>query len=248
MKHLFRAGALLVVVLLLVFVGLRVMPVPASLEEYGFHPQETQENTEMWASLPIQYANSSTCLDCHQDKYTEWLTSKHSTVNCENCHGPTKEHLETGAPLILDTSRELCGLCHAKLVARPSNFPQVDMDEMGGEADCTTCHNPHDPRAGIPSQVPHDLEGRTDCQVCHAPHEPLVHIPPQIPHSLEGRTDCLLCHNSDELSKTAPPGIPHNLEGRANCLTCHNEGGIKPFPESHAGRTSDTCLNCHRSK
>jgi hypothetical protein len=28
----------------------------------------------------------------------------------------------------VDTSRELCGLCHAQLISRPSNFPQVDIE------------------------------------------------------------------------------------------------------------------------
>jgi nitrate/TMAO reductase-like tetraheme cytochrome c subunit len=45
----------------------------------------------------------------------------------------------------------------------------------------------------------------------------------------------------------APPAIPHDLAGRDNCLTCHNpDGGIKPAPRDHAGRTNDTCQACHK--
>jgi hypothetical protein len=29
---------------------------------------------------------------------------------------------------------------------------------------------------------------------------------------------------------------------------CHSSGGIKPLPEDHVGRTTTTCLNCHRSE
>ena len=226
MKHLFRAGALLLAVLILAVVVLRVIPTPAFLEEFGFHSRNIEKDTEEWASLPIQYVSSSICLDCHQDKYSIWEQGDHKTVNCENCHGPATAHLET------------------------SNFPQVNMEEMGGQAECATCHDPHDPRAGMPPQVPHTLEGRTDCQVCHNPqkHEPWVEPPPQIPHTLEGRTECLSCHGPQELRGATLPLIPHTLEGRTNCLVCHNAGGIKPFPEDHAGRTSVTCLNCHRSK
>ena len=48
-------------------------------------------------------------------------------------------------------------------------------------------------------------------------------------------------------STVAAPAIPHDLAGRDNCLMCHNpEGGMKPAPADHAGRTNDTCQACHR--
>ncbi len=230
------------------FVGLRVMPIPASLMKYGFHPKNIEENVSEWANLPVQFASSSVCVDCHQDKYGMWEKGDHRTVNCENCHGPAMAHLETGTRPIVDTSRELCGLCHSKLISRPRDFPQVDMEEMGGHEECITCHDPHEPRAGMPPQVPHALEGRTECQSCHGSHEPWITPPPEIPHTMEGRTECLSCHGSQELRGANLPRIPHTLEGRTNCLMCHNTSAIKPFPEDHVGRTSATCLNCHRSE
>lgn len=47
------------------------------------------------------------------------------------------------------------------------------------------------------------------------------------------------------ISPGVPP-IPHTLEGRDDCLMCHAEGGFKPFPADHDGRTSDTCRTCHQ--
>lgn len=246
MTHLKRAGALLALVLLFVFVGLRVFPAPDFLVKYGFHPRDIKKDTEKWASLPVQFASSSACVNCHQDKYRMWEKGDHRTVSCENCHGPAIAHLEKGAKLTVDTSRELCATCHARLISRPRNFPQVDMQEMGANAECRTCHDPHEPRAGMPPQVPHPLEGRTECQSCHGPHEPWVEPPPQMPHTLEGRTECLSCHGPGELRGAKLPHIPHTLEGRANCLTCHNTGAIKPFPSDHIGRTSITCTTCHQ--
>lgn len=246
MKHLVRAGIVLLALLVFIFIGLRVMPVPEFLTEYGFHPRQTEANTEKWASLPIQFASSSVCVDCHQDKHDMWEKGNHRTVNCETCHGPAMAHLETGAPPTVDTARDLCGRCHAKLIARPSNFPQVDMVEMGGDEECITCHNPHEPRAGMPPQVPHVLEGRSECQSCHGPHEPWLLPPPEIPHKLEGRTECLSCHGPQEIRGAKLPRIPHPLEERTNCLLCHNTGAIKPFPEDHVGRTSVTCTTCHQ--
>ena len=43
------------------------------------------------------------------------------------------------------------------------------------------------------------------------------------------------------------PAIPHELAGRDNCLVCHNpDGGVKPAPKDHAGRTNDSCQGCHK--
>ncbi len=248
MGHLARVGVVLSVLVVLVFVVLKVMPTPAFLVEYGFHQQEAEADTEKWASLPIQHVGSSVCIDCHQGKYSEWEKGGHRAVACENCHGPARAHLETRTPETLDTSREFCGLCHAQLISRPSDFPQVDMGEMGGDEACATCHDPHDPRAGMPPEVTHALEERSNCQSCHAPHESLEQLPPKVRHTLEGRTNCESCHGPHGVKGETLPYIPHTLEGRSDCLVCHNPEGIKPVPEDHIGRTSATCMNCHLSK
>ncbi len=248
MKHLVRAGVLLLVVLLFALVGLRMIPVPEFLADYGFHSKDTQGNTEEWASLPVQYVGSSVCNDCHRGEYSMWEGSNHRTVACENCHGPARAHLEESTPETVDTSRELCGLCHTQLISRPKDFAQVDMGEMGGDEVCATCHDPHDPRAGMPPEVPHAMEERSDCESCHAPHEPLVVLPPEVHHTLEGRGDCETCHGPHEVRGEALPHIPHTLEGHADCVVCHSVEGIKPLPEDHIGRTTTTCLNCHRGE
>ena len=246
MRHLVRAGIILALVMIFAVVGFRVIPAPAFLADYGFHSKDAQGDTEKWASLPIEYVGSSVCNDCHRDKHSMWEESNHRTVACENCHGPAKAHLEIRTPETVDYSRGLCGLCHAQLISRPEDFPQVDMGEMGGDEACSTCHDPHDPRAGMPPEVPHAMEERSDCESCHAPHEPLEVLPPEVSHTLEGRGDCDSCHGPHEARGEALPHIPHSLEGRADCLVCHSAQGIKPLPEDHGGRTTTTCLNCHR--
>lgn len=44
----------------------------------------------------------------------------------------------------------------------------------------------------------------------------------------------------------ASPSIKHPLDGRAACLACHGEDRTMPVPDSHAGRTNDTCMECHK--
>jgi hypothetical protein len=191
MEHLVRAGALLLAVLIVVFVVPRAMPIPTFLEDYGFYPKNSEKNAEEWSGLPIQYADSSICNDCHQDKRGIWEKSEHRTVSCETCHGPGQPHMDKRASLTVDTSREFCGLCHARVLARPSDFPQVDLDEHAGQAACITCHNPHDPQ---------------------------VATLPKIPHALEGRSDCLLCHNTGGIE---PFPQDHEERSQDTCLNCH---------------------------
>ncbi len=191
MKHLVRAGALLLAVLVIVFVLPRVLPTPAALEPYGFY--RGGNNAEEWVNQPMQYAEPLLCNECHQDKHGVWQKSRHSTVSCESCHGPGNAHIEGKASLVMDTSREFCGLCHDRLLSRPRGFPQVDLEEHGGQSACVTCHNPHDPRSGALPQIPHILEGRTDCLLCHKAGG----IKP-FPQGHEGRSQdtCLNCHKS----------------------------------------------------
>jgi hypothetical protein len=44
------------------------------------------------------------------------------------------------------------------------------------------------------------------------------------------------------------PKIAHELEGYEDCSSssCHGEGGIKPYPDDHIGRTNDSCQKCHQ--
>jgi hypothetical protein len=193
MKHLTRAGAILGL-LLIVFVLLRLMPPPEELESYGFYRGE--DDSEAWASQPIQYANPLLCQSCHEDKHDTWNESKHSNVSCENCHEPGQSHIEEGTSLIVDISRESCGLCHTKLFSRPSDFPQVDPDKHGGQLECISCHNPHDPQEPRASElplIPHLLDGRSSCLACHDGG----YVKP-FPESHEGRGEdtCLECHES----------------------------------------------------
>jgi hypothetical protein len=44
----------------------------------------------------------------------------------------------------------------------------------------------------------------------------------------------------------AAPAIKHPLDGRAACLACHGEGKARQTPTTHADRTIDTCMECHR--
>lgn len=246
MRHLIRPVALLASVVVIIIIA-RTVPTPEFLDAYGFFSGTAEENFENWADEPWQYIGSAPCSGCHQSQYELWQSADHSVVECENCHGPARNHMQDFDPLSIDPGRGLCVQCHDQLISRPELFPQVDTSVMGGDAECITCHNSHSPRVGIPEIVPHPLDGHEICTDCHASHEPWETTPTQVPHTLEGRTNCLACHGPDELRGDGLPTIPKYMVS-LDCFTCHGHGEelVAGLPEDHAGRPATTCANCHR--
>lgn len=192
---------------------------------------------------------------------------------CTVCHKPL-DVTTVAAPPIPHTlqGRSQCLVCHSTGLASapvaPSEMAALSNDE------CTLCHGPvgqgqiGTPVPGgtpvvkpQPPNIPHTLEGRTDCLQCHGT---LVQLPED--HAGRPVEICTVCHQPGHAtvptpmptpgpsatgtpSATAtpgagrtPPNIPHTLEGRSDCLLCHSS----TLPQSHVGRTSETCTLCHQ--
>ncbi len=143
--HLKRAFTLLAIVII-AFIFVRSIAVPDSFGEYGWYRGDSVGEIR---SLPVEHAGSPTCgeVDCHNTLYSIWSQSRHKTVNCETCHGPSEKHVGNVRimPEPADDSRDFCGLCHYKRVARPDEFPQIDPEIHGENLRCAYCHNPHKP-------------------------------------------------------------------------------------------------------
>ena len=143
--HLKRAVALLVIAII-GFIAVRSVFVPESFEQYGWYRANSVKDN---MNFSIGYAGSASCGEenCHKDLYSTWADSRHKTVNCETCHGPSQNHVTNVRimPEPANDSRAYCGLCHYERAARPSNFPQVDPEIHGENLNCTYCHNPHKP-------------------------------------------------------------------------------------------------------
>lgn len=256
-----RAGAILaalVLVVVAVFVLTRSASLPAFLQDYGFHQTGSghQGNVEEWMGQPLQYLESSYCAACHQASLSRWRESKHSSVGCETCHGPAKAHVEAQASPVVDASREFCALCHATLPSRPGDFPQVDLLEHGGgQPECVTCHDPHDPGITPPALIPHALEGRTDCLLCHDGGS-IRPLPSD--HVGRGNETCLSCHQPAETLAITPTPTPQATPVPTATPTVAPSPSLptpSPTPEPSEGPGSvphpvegrADCLLCHDS-
>ena len=112
---------------------------------YGYH---RLSNIQEWQDFPVKYQGREGCVECHDENIAMLNGSMHSNVECENCHGAGVGHPDDVESLPLNTTRELCLRCHARL-----DLPNTDRGELVSIVDrrhkrrqaCTRCHNPHDP-------------------------------------------------------------------------------------------------------
>ena len=189
-------------------------------------------------------------------------------TDCTICHGPEGVHPFPDGHESFDLT--MCVQCHLPTSAidgaggEPQTTPEAGAMPEAGAPEVTAA--PDQPVGGPPA-IPHSLDGRDNCLACHATGG----LKP-FPANHEGRTadQCRMCHQPATAAEAATagpvtataepaatattavqqpvgiPAVPHPTEGREDCVLCHGEGGVKPYPADHVGRTSDTCLQCHQ--
>ena len=115
---------------------------------YNFH---RASNVQEWKDFPVAYLGSEVCVECHTDKGEKIKSSPHAIIQCENCHGPGKDHPDTEDPatMTIDRSRALCLRCHADLgypdTNRAQSIPEIDPTQHNVDSECVECHDPHNP-------------------------------------------------------------------------------------------------------
>lgn len=118
---------------------------------YGWH---RLGNEEEWKNkiISVKYQGREYCKDCHADKYDSIAKTPHKIIQCENCHGPAREHPSDPPKLAIDKSRALCLRCHYPLPYPTSGRAKIrgiNPDTHNPDVECSTCHNPHNPMEGL---------------------------------------------------------------------------------------------------
>ena len=155
-KHIWRAVFLLIGIAVCSITG-RHFLVPKSFGLQGFYRNDSLGE---YMAKPVIHGGDDSCRSCHQPIFDAKLGGKHATNRCEGCHGPLAKHVKDNAKIanaVVDKSSDICLRCHEKLVARPENFPQIDIKEhlvgngviAAGEPipaeSCIVCHDVHSP-------------------------------------------------------------------------------------------------------
>lgn len=159
-NHVLRPLYVSIVLVALLFIG-RAYVVPSDFGIHGHRPDGKNFTytfyragaVDYWKNISVKYKGRQYCAGCHADKMKEYLSSKHSIIQCENCHGPAMWHPnnppEHKHPMLaINRSRALCLRCHADL-GYPHNprakIKAIDPQEHNPGQACVDCHNPHKP-------------------------------------------------------------------------------------------------------
>ena len=216
------------------FIFVRSLLVPPTFGEFGhYRGAAVAEN----AAKPIKYAGKDACVQCHEDEATLQHKGPHLNVACEDCHGPSAAHIDSGGEVkpVKPQERTYCPYCHTYDGARPDGFPQIDPVTHNADLPCAGCHNPH--AADLPS-VPET------CAACHGRTTRLMAA------SLHASMACTDCHqNTDEHKKAPRATRPTTSLTREACGTCHatgapgHEDAVRVDLAVH--NTKGPCWQCH---
>lgn len=202
------------------------------------------------------YVGSETCRGCHEDQFKRFSRTKHAKLaevsswkgkvqGCESCHGPGKEHVESGDKTKIITFdnknakeiAETCLACHAGRETH-NNFRRGE--HWRNNIGCTDCHAPHGPGADTLKAESITFVGGI---AGDRPNQGTVKMLKQSDPQL-----CISCHNEVKSAFTKP--FHHKvLEGTMNCSDCHNpHGGFESKQTRLASGTDIGCVKCHANK
>lgn len=143
-EHLIRLAALLAAGIVL-FLVVRAALVPDDFGVFGHYRASALETN---AARTPAYAGQAACVECHSDVAETRAPAGHRAIGCESCHGAAARHADDPGAMTppKPASRELCARCHAANTGKPAWYRTVVIQEHAGDAACTDCHKPHDPR------------------------------------------------------------------------------------------------------
>lgn len=144
-KHISRLLLILGSLLVVAYIAKTLLTDP-SFYKYGHFRADSV--TELAAGEPV-YKGSEFCVDCHEQRKSDWQKGAHIKVQCEVCHGVYQGCPENGKAMLPPDTIELCTMCHLAMPSRPAQHPQIVLAEHPfadeEKPQCKTCHNPHAP-------------------------------------------------------------------------------------------------------
>jgi nitrate/TMAO reductase-like tetraheme cytochrome c subunit len=206
------------------------------------------------------------CTSCHQPALPAAGVEAGTTPTTQATSAPAPAATESApatqaapsssAPAIPHdvAGREKCLTCHnpnGGLKPAPPDHANRTEDT------CQVCHKPASAGAGT-AATPEATAGATAEATAQATAQPTVEATAQptaeatAQPTAEATAQPLATTTVAPAQPAAPaagaaPAIPHAVAGRENCLLCHDpNGGRRPAPPDHAGRSAETCQGCHK--
>ena len=187
------------------------------------------------AATASTYVGDDTCVACHESEGQSLSHTLHGKAQnartpsakpnqaCETCHGPGKEHSETGDK--------------TKIRVFTAMAPRAVVDT------CLTCHDRGSHVSWKGSM--HDARNLS-CITCHS-----VHSPKSPDAQLKTATvieTCAKCHKT-EVAKLQRAGHMPLREGKMDCASCHNPHGSTSVRMLKLGNSvNEMCVSCHADR
>jgi DmsE family decaheme c-type cytochrome len=200
------------------------------------------------------FVGDDTCVACHEGEGKSLRTTLHGKAQnartpsartnqaCETCHGPGKEHSETGdkAKIRVFTdiapreASELCVSCHSRASHAMWKGSMHDQRNLS----CVTCHSVHSPKA-----EQSQLKAASVTETCVACHRTQVSKLQRFGHMplREGKMECTACHNPHGSTSVRMLKVGNSVN--ETCVSCHTEKR-GPHLWDHAP-VREACNTCH---
>ena len=201
------------------------------------------------------FVGDDTCTACHENAGHSLMSSLHGKAanprtpaaktnqSCETCHGPGKEHAETGdktkirvfAAMAPRDSAAVCLTCHTQ----SSHALWKGSMHESRNLSCVTCHSVHNPKSEVAQLKTETVTGT--CVNCHkqevAKLQRFGHMPVR-----EGKMECTSCHNPHGTTNVRLLKTGNSVNEL--CSSCHAEKR-GPWLFEHAGINGEACSTCH---
>jgi DmsE family decaheme c-type cytochrome len=204
--------------------------------------------------LASGYVGDDTCVACHDNEGKHLGATLHGKAqnartpaanpnqSCETCHGPGKEHSESGdttkirvfTTMAPRAASEVCAGCHNRATHAMWKGSMHDARNLS----CVTCHSVHSPKAEKAQ-----LKTATITETCVACHRTEVSKLQRFGHMplREGKLECTSCHNPHGSTNVRLLKVGNWIN--ETCVSCHTEKR-GPFLWDHAP-VREACNTCH---
>lgn len=225
----------------LLLVAALVAPARAARAQSTEHTDAAKSTASGKASGPMAsgYAGSAACADCHKKEMAQFASTakgtlllshprdKHEALGCELCHGPSKQHAESGGDERGDMT----------VFSRKSPTPVAERNAI-----CLKCHERT--ARTLWKGSAHEA-ANVACTDCHA----MMHQNSERANLKQETVleTCGKCHPAQKSQQLRFSHMPLG-EQKLECTSCHNPHGSTGPKLLLASSTNETCYSCHAEK